>query len=188
MCSSDLLSVHRINWGTYQDALGSHCNAHANNFVVLPPAGAAHDDDDAPLLAACDFDMAFPEDTYLGTQNAAEDAACFEQLIGEEPLNLAMTLAGDTAISSGVTARAAVPRPRRAWRWAWRDAVLAGYVAAGASASACASAGAGARRTDAPAVVVDLPAPARTACCNNSNEMVAVAVRLGLLLTLDEQA
>ena len=26
-----------MSWGTYQDYLGSHCNAHANNLVVLPP-------------------------------------------------------------------------------------------------------------------------------------------------------
>ncbi len=31
-----LLRSNDISWGTYVDALGTHCNAHPNNFVLLP--------------------------------------------------------------------------------------------------------------------------------------------------------
>lgn len=31
-----LLHQHHISWGTYVDVLGTHCNSHPNNFVVLP--------------------------------------------------------------------------------------------------------------------------------------------------------
>lgn len=25
-----------LSWGTYVDAMGTHCNAHTNNLVILP--------------------------------------------------------------------------------------------------------------------------------------------------------
>jgi hypothetical protein len=31
-----LLRTNDISWGTYVDPLGTHCNAHPNNFVLLP--------------------------------------------------------------------------------------------------------------------------------------------------------
>ncbi len=31
-----LLRTNDISWGTYTDPLGTHCNAHPNNFVLLP--------------------------------------------------------------------------------------------------------------------------------------------------------
>ncbi len=39
-----LLHSHGINWGTYTDLLATHCNAHSNNFVLIPPG-----DDDGAL-------------------------------------------------------------------------------------------------------------------------------------------
>jgi hypothetical protein len=32
-----LLRRGGVSWGTYPDSMGTHCNAHANNMVVLPP-------------------------------------------------------------------------------------------------------------------------------------------------------
>ena len=32
-----LLRSNGVSWGTYPDSMGTHCNAHANNMVVLPP-------------------------------------------------------------------------------------------------------------------------------------------------------
>ena len=77
-----VLGEGRVSWGTYPDSLGTHCNAHANNMVVLPTltpaalaaaeaADAATEATGAPerpersLLAPLDFDMAFTEDAYV---------------------------------------------------------------------------------------------------------------------------
>lgn len=32
-----LLHHHNISWGTYEDVLGTHCNSHPNNLVLLAP-------------------------------------------------------------------------------------------------------------------------------------------------------
>jgi hypothetical protein len=44
---------NKLNWGYYSDHdTAFHCNAHPNNFIVLPPG---HNN----LIAPLDFDMAF---------------------------------------------------------------------------------------------------------------------------------
>ena len=55
------LSSAGISWGTYQDSLGTHCNAHANNMVVVPPSIRAAD----RWLAMLDLDMAFTRDMFV---------------------------------------------------------------------------------------------------------------------------
>ena len=60
-----MLSDADISWGTYPDAMGTHCNAHVNNMVVLPSSTVASASLDAPFLAPVDFDMAFTKDSFL---------------------------------------------------------------------------------------------------------------------------
>ncbi|GBG29102.1 Adenylyltransferase and sulfurtransferase MOCS3 [Hondaea fermentalgiana] len=56
-CSA--LQAAEISWGTYPDETGVHCNAHANNMVVLD-AFVEQDE----ILAPVDFDMAFMRDAF----------------------------------------------------------------------------------------------------------------------------
>jgi hypothetical protein len=68
-----------VSWGTYADAMcfegQLHCNAHANNMVVLAPtpaaaAAAAGTDADGVselFLSFLDLDMAFGSEDYLDT-------------------------------------------------------------------------------------------------------------------------
>jgi hypothetical protein len=49
---------------------GMHCNAHGNNFVLVPPQSDAS----APFLAPVDFDLAFDVQSYVDTLEPA--AAC----------------------------------------------------------------------------------------------------------------
>lgn len=42
-----------------------HCNAHANNLVVIDPSTCASDDDSLRFLSFLDLDMAFRRDTFV---------------------------------------------------------------------------------------------------------------------------
>lgn len=80
-CGWVLRRLHEagINWGTYTDLLGTHCNAHANNLAIVYPSLHRHSQngggakekqkDDDPLhrslLAPLDFDMAFKREDFL---------------------------------------------------------------------------------------------------------------------------
>jgi len=85
-----------FSWGTYDDLLGSHCNSHTNNFVLLPFSPS---DPTSPLLAPLDFDMAFTKPTF-----SLSDEKFYEYLTMEEN-GMKMVLGGE-AISTGVTAAA----------------------------------------------------------------------------------
>jgi len=67
-CGVFLRALHKMNisWGTYQDEMcfdGQwHCNAHANNMVVL--AEGSHP---SMLLGYLDLDMAFDSETFVDT-------------------------------------------------------------------------------------------------------------------------
>lgn len=62
--------VNRLNWGYYSDHDTSfHCNAHPNNFVILPEGSDR-------LIAPLDFDMAFFEEEFI---NINEEEATFGQ-------------------------------------------------------------------------------------------------------------
>jgi hypothetical protein len=52
-----------FNWGYYRDHHRGlyHCNAHVNNFVVLPPG---HPN----LLACIDFDLAFRKHEFISIE------------------------------------------------------------------------------------------------------------------------
>jgi hypothetical protein len=113
-----LRQIHRsgMSWGTYQDAMCRkewdewHCNAHANNFVILPEDGVERFDEppvDAHraakrrnvLLAFLDLDMAFskPPSTVLDSCGGNE----FEKLLWREYVFMMDTLAMGDA-STGV--------------------------------------------------------------------------------------
>ncbi|KAJ9444502.1 Adenylyltransferase and sulfurtransferase MOCS3-1 [Diplonema papillatum] len=86
------LAAARVSWGSYKDALGTHCNAHANNLVVDPALGER-------LLSALDFDMAFDEASYDARKGIGplEEVLQFEQAAG-----MRQVLAGSSFASTGV--------------------------------------------------------------------------------------
>lgn len=54
---------NKLNWGYYSDHdTAFHCNAHPNNFVILPQGGNN-------LIAPLDFDMAFFEEEFININN-----------------------------------------------------------------------------------------------------------------------
>jgi hypothetical protein len=85
-----LLREARICWGTYQDAMGMHCNAHTNNLVLLPERVMSGDHkgrsvtQDAQFLAMLDLDMAFTADSHLAETAGPAFVACEEDQIPEE--------------------------------------------------------------------------------------------------------
>ena len=133
-CGAFLRALHAAgaSWGTYQDTMCHegqwHCNAHSNNFVLIPPeeatppppqrqlqraaAGAAAGASPPPMLGYLDLDMAFDRETYVDLTAAAsgesggseEEAAAadkrrHEQLLEREYVNLLEVLAGGDATS-----------------------------------------------------------------------------------------
>eukprot|EP00927_Polykrikos_kofoidii_P009836 TRINITY_DN14122_c0_g1_i1.p1 TRINITY_DN14122_c0_g1~~TRINITY_DN14122_c0_g1_i1.p1 ORF type:complete len:601 (-),score=91.54 TRINITY_DN14122_c0_g1_i1:306-2024(-) len=92
-----------VSWGTYADAMcyegQLHCNAHANNLVVIPPAASANS-----YLAYLDLDMAFDDRNFVdlwGTGVVGASKEDHAALLYKEHLNFMEVLAGaDT--TSGV--------------------------------------------------------------------------------------
>jgi hypothetical protein len=95
-CILRTMHAQRISWGTYQDQMCNvefdewHCNAHANNLVLLPPDGQTR------FLGFLDLDMAFSERAALGFSPGE-----FDRLLEREFLNLMQVLTG-TDPSNGV--------------------------------------------------------------------------------------
>eukprot|EP01124_Arcella_intermedia_P019666 TRINITY_DN26992_c0_g1_i1.p1 TRINITY_DN26992_c0_g1~~TRINITY_DN26992_c0_g1_i1.p1 ORF type:complete len:518 (-),score=95.10 TRINITY_DN26992_c0_g1_i1:63-1424(-) len=105
-----------LSWGTYEDILGFHCNAHVNNLVVLPkgPPGSA-------LLSPLDFDMAFFKSTFSLPGSLWEDWKILE-------LNgMKMVLAGDPETSTGVLNAAVLDRQGNLFRYALRDTMMVAF-------------------------------------------------------------
>lgn len=109
-CGKILKGMHdaRVSWGTYQDEICIddsqwHCNAHANNVVVLAE-GSSRD----MFLGYLDLDMAFDDETFVsvygkgspkGTVGSSEEAHAL--LLKRERINfLEVLTGGDT--TSGV--------------------------------------------------------------------------------------
>ena len=92
---SKLLHRNNINWGTYTDRLGTHCNAHCNNLIILPFAEFLERD---VLLSPLDFDMSFDESEFI----AKMDACSFKELMVMELNAMRASLCGDPEISTGV--------------------------------------------------------------------------------------
>eukprot|EP01064_Diplonema_japonicum_P011345 TRINITY_DN18651_c0_g1_i1.p1 TRINITY_DN18651_c0_g1~~TRINITY_DN18651_c0_g1_i1.p1 ORF type:complete len:864 (+),score=141.21 TRINITY_DN18651_c0_g1_i1:58-2592(+) len=93
-CSDVMCALEKagISWGTYRDCLGTHCNAHINNMVVVRNGGER-------LLAAVDFDMAFTREAYDTSKGMGilEEVMQFEQLNG-----MRQVLSGSSFSSTGV--------------------------------------------------------------------------------------
>ncbi len=107
-CGHDAGSILRtmhsrcISWGTYQDQMCRrdldewHCNAHANNFVVLRNSAKS-------FLSFLDLDMAFHKDFFVDFESGKVglDDAEWAALKEREYNNLMEVLAG-ADVSSGV--------------------------------------------------------------------------------------
>lgn len=96
-----LLHNDNISWGTYNDSLGTHCNAHANNYVILPYNEFIKYNF---CLAPLDFDMAFYENEYIQDmeQENKQKGYTFKELITMECNGNRGSLSGDPDISTGV--------------------------------------------------------------------------------------
>jgi hypothetical protein len=115
-----LLHDKNISWGTYVDEMGTHCNAHSNNLVLLPEK--AHE---TQLLAPLDLDMAFTANSCI-----EEDDAVRQQWMHLEQNGFAMALAGDEQLSTGVTGTIDLEPNVLDVKWAMRDTLMRGYYAA----------------------------------------------------------
>jgi hypothetical protein len=66
-----ILQDKDINWGYYYDHEPNtfHCNAHPNNFVVLPPGKSKN------ILGVLDFDLSFLRENFISITNDTEKYA-----------------------------------------------------------------------------------------------------------------
>jgi len=91
-----------LSWGTYEDALAHHCNAHANNLVIVPPAKGKRAS--GQLLAMLDFDMAFTSEEFkeFHKSNEGEDDVQkqFDDVLLMEKNAMMLCLGGDS-LNSG---------------------------------------------------------------------------------------
>jgi hypothetical protein len=113
-CGEFLRHLHRtskVSWGTYQDSMCHasewHCNAHANNMVVLFPGTKRY-------LGYLDLDMAFTKESYVdlkapgGSANISDTR--YAELLEFEKGNFRASLAGAGG-SSGLR----MPREIAGW-------------------------------------------------------------------------
>ena len=109
-----LSALHRksISWGTFQDAMCRmeldewHCNAHSNNFVLLPPSSSqpSNGENHRPILAFLDLDLAYSAETFIGLNTTDHVTAgiskeAFTSIAWKEYVNLMEVLAGSDATS-----------------------------------------------------------------------------------------
>lgn len=132
-CGATLRSLHHggIAWGTYRDALGIHCNAHANNLVVKPPTIGSFPD---TFLAALDFDMAFTRDGFIPEASDSQAGFGLDSWDGvlkfEATMGMSMVLGGSDFANTGVANAASVPESHHLAEVAVRDTLVAAYEAA----------------------------------------------------------
>jgi len=112
-----ILRINDISWGTYVDPLGTHCNAHPNNFILLPEGESAD-----YFLAPLDFDMAFTHRTFN------REEAQYDEWMALEDRALKMALAGDENLSSGMTGVAVLDANFTILKWALRDTMVLGFI------------------------------------------------------------
>ena len=157
-----LLHAENTSWGTYQDAICHpsqwHCNAHANNLVVLAPsstvevteeeeddekceARSARDKGKAGLsfLSYLDLDMCFSNTDFVEIDprvstfgEVGQSVESFSLRLGFEHANFAEVVAGNDA-SSGVPliAREVLRKQTKALRLAREilcDVMMRGYL------------------------------------------------------------
>eukprot|EP00352_Strombidinopsis_acuminata_P002099 CAMPEP_0176396780 /NCGR_PEP_ID=MMETSP0126-20121128/44556_1 /TAXON_ID=141414 ORGANISM="Strombidinopsis acuminatum, Strain SPMC142" /NCGR_SAMPLE_ID=MMETSP0126 /ASSEMBLY_ACC=CAM_ASM_000229 /LENGTH=107 /DNA_ID=CAMNT_0017770611 /DNA_START=763 /DNA_END=1086 /DNA_ORIENTATION=+ len=66
-----VMDENLLSWGFFTDhnPFEPHCNAHANNFLVLDPL----ENSQGQLTAAIDFDLAYNWDTFVNTVQPEAD-------------------------------------------------------------------------------------------------------------------
>lgn len=114
-----------INWGTYEDLLGNHCNSHPNNLVVLQQPSNGF------VLAPLDFDLAFTRETYQTpkvTQRSELDSS-WAELKAMETQGMLLALGG-LNLNSGVEGKADIPPSYEPIRIALRDTIVKAFDAA----------------------------------------------------------
>jgi len=90
-----ILQDHKINWGYYADHnVLYHCNAHPNNFIILPQGLSKN------LLAPLDFDLAFNKENFINIQEDSEtygkyDERTFDTFLNCERYSLEEALSGE---------------------------------------------------------------------------------------------
>eukprot|EP01123_Difflugia_compressa_P012711 TRINITY_DN5553_c0_g1_i1.p1 TRINITY_DN5553_c0_g1~~TRINITY_DN5553_c0_g1_i1.p1 ORF type:complete len:234 (+),score=46.04 TRINITY_DN5553_c0_g1_i1:72-704(+) len=118
------LANNNISWGTYEDPIGFHCNAHLNNLVLLPQGGSLLEDKKktvSSLLAPLDFDMAFIKESFTRDQNT------WNEWMTLEKNGMKMVIAGDAETSTGVTTSAKLTKGFQLLKTALRDTMLLAY-------------------------------------------------------------
>jgi len=84
-----------INWGYYADHnVLYHCNAHPNNFIILPQGSSRN------LLAPLDFDLAFNKENFINIEEGSEtygkyDERTFDTFLNCERYSLEEALSGE---------------------------------------------------------------------------------------------
>jgi hypothetical protein len=112
-----LLRQNDISWGTYVDPLGTHCNSHPNNLILLPEGQS-----EEVFLAPLDFDMAFTRKSFN------RDAATYDDWMALEDRAMKLALAGDQNLSTGVTGSAILDKNFTVLKWALRDTMVLGFI------------------------------------------------------------
>ena len=128
-----------LSWGTYDDPLGSHCNAHANNLVLLAENAEGHNQ---TFLAPLDLDMSFTKDNFIFSyykmagrgakieKLEKKDESTWAQSLKQEATGFLKTIAGDMGGSTGVTNVAPMPRTMLPLKVALRDVVSRAFWSA----------------------------------------------------------
>eukprot|EP00054_Salpingoeca_dolichothecata_P015663 m.90681 g.90681 ORF g.90681 m.90681 type:complete len:537 (-) comp21597_c1_seq4:48-1658(-) len=121
-----VLEKAEISWGTYRDLIGTHCNAHGNNFVLMPENP---NNPSQPFLAPLDFDMAYNDEVAILGPNLTPEKN--RQEAKENRLFEANALAMDLALSkdtSGTKNDHKVPKNLQVLQWALRDTMVRAYM------------------------------------------------------------
>jgi len=96
---------HRVSWGTYQDAMCRvdldqwHCNAHANNVVIIPEGTVTEPQQKHSLLSFLDLDMAYDDKTYVDVEKGTLGLSPteFDRILWREYVNFMEVLVGGDA-------------------------------------------------------------------------------------------
>eukprot|EP00941_MAST-03F_sp_MAST-3F-sp1_P001716 g1716.t1 len=131
-CGNILRILHEndISWGTYCDLNGPyHCNAHANNLVVLPPNIRKETNQ---FLAPLDFDMAYDRKSFAFDKKPNDFKGSdrwfdFDSLIKEEYAGFLMTISGST-VSTGVVQSTVESKKSEIIVGALRDTLSLGFI------------------------------------------------------------
>jgi hypothetical protein len=121
-----LMHDEQISWGTYEDAIGLHCNAHCNNLVLVPESLS---EPGAPFLAPLDLDMAFEKKSFNYWKDGKRDSSLFKTWFSIEYTGMENALAGWVGGSTGTFLEAKLTGPIKAVKVALRDTMTLGLRA-----------------------------------------------------------